>query len=222
MASTAPRAASTSQRLRRQLHRPPPPPPQLPQLPPPPPLRLRRLPPLRAPPPQPLQQPLARALPRQMPGPMSVAPRTTSTRDRSRSVSRFPMATVWKLAPPRATRRVTTTLERSTRTSAVRAFRSGFTAPTDRPASILTDCDSQLRNGATPIPESSCDMVCSGNSSEICGGPNALSLYYYNGTVPPPANGGGGGGGGGGGTTGTGHPVTSGLPTPWHYVGCYM
>ncbi|GFZ47912.1 hypothetical protein JCM24511_05659 [Saitozyma sp. JCM 24511] len=79
-------------------------------------------------------------------------------------------------------------------------------------------CDSAIRNSGASIPESSCNMACNGNSTEICGGPNALSLYHYNGTVPPPT----GGGAPGGGTTGTVSPVTSGLPTPWKYAGCYI
>ncbi|TFY75770.1 hypothetical protein EWM64_g8241 [Hericium alpestre] len=64
-------------------------------------------------------------------------------------------------------------------------------------------------------------MVCSGNSSEFCGGPNRLNVYNYTGTdLPPVSNPGGGGGGGGGGTPV--FPVTSGLPGTWNYSACYV
>jgi Glyoxal oxidase N-terminus/Domain of unknown function (DUF1929) len=39
--------------------------------------------------------------------------------------------------------------------------------------------------GATPIPESSCNMPCSGNATYICGGSNALSYYIWNSTTNP-------------------------------------
>lgn len=83
-------------------------------------------------------------------------------------------------------------------------------------------------------------MACAGNSTELCGGPNALNVsailmlflscvligsgqvYNYTGTitgtpgVPP----------GGGGNPGTGpvlvNPVQSGLPNNFTYSGCYV
>lgn len=39
-------------------------------------------------------------------------------------------------------------------------------------------CGNTLANGATLSAFSTeCKMPCSGNSNEICGGPNAISLY---------------------------------------------
>ncbi|KAH9927682.1 copper radical oxidase [Fomitopsis serialis] len=83
-------------------------------------------------------------------------------------------------------------------------------------------CGLEFDNGATPISLGTCDMVCAGNSSEYCGGPNALNVYNYTGTsLPtPPSN--PGGGGGGGGSSSPVYPVTSGLPSPWQYAACYV
>jgi hypothetical protein len=38
-------------------------------------------------------------------------------------------------------------------------------------------CGNALNPAATPVAASYCDMPCPGNSSQICGGPLALSLY---------------------------------------------
>jgi hypothetical protein len=54
-------------------------------------------------------------------------------------------------------------------------------------------------------------QTCAGDASLYCGGPNALNLYLYNGVVPPPAGG-----------TGALGPLTTGLPSPWTYDGCWM
>lgn len=59
------------------------------------------------------------------------------------------------------------------------------------------------------MPIGDCDMVCAGNGTEFCGGPNRLSLYNYTGTDLPS---------GGNGNS----PVRSGLPSPWTYAGCYV
>ncbi|KAJ3826706.1 hypothetical protein F5880DRAFT_1628591 [Lentinula raphanica] len=80
-------------------------------------------------------------------------------------------------------------------------------------------CDSAINNGGAPTPITDCNMVCSGNSSEFCGGPNRLNMYNYTGDNLPPISTPGGGGGGGGAPV---FPVTSGLPTPWKYVACYV
>lgn len=42
-------------------------------------------------------------------------------------------------------------------------------------------CDSQLRNGGGPAPDGNagCDMACTGNGGEMCGGPNRLELYQF-------------------------------------------
>ncbi|EMD36066.1 hypothetical protein CERSUDRAFT_115979 [Gelatoporia subvermispora B] len=83
-------------------------------------------------------------------------------------------------------------------------------------------CGLTFENGAVPIDLSSCNMQCSGNSSEFCGGPNALNVYNFTGTLPhgpePPDN----GGGGGGQDSSPVFPVTSGLPEPWRYAGCFV
>ncbi|KAH9946755.1 hypothetical protein B0H21DRAFT_388973 [Amylocystis lapponica] len=84
-------------------------------------------------------------------------------------------------------------------------------------------CGTAFENGGAPISLSSCNMACQGNSSEFCGGPNALDVYNYTGIVPTAPPGGGGGGGGGTGTgSGLVFPVTSGLPAPWTYGGCWV
>ncbi|KAJ7229668.1 glyoxal oxidase N-terminus-domain-containing protein [Mycena haematopus] len=80
-------------------------------------------------------------------------------------------------------------------------------------------CGSAIVNGGAPQSISSCNMACAGNSSEFCGGPNALTMYNYTGDdLPPPPVGGGGGGGGGGGAS----AIATDLPEPWAYVGCFV
>ena len=59
-------------------------------------------------------------------------------------------------------------------------------------------------------------MLCSGKSSEFCGGPNRLNVYNYTGTDL------GTGGGGGGGSPLGPFPVLSGLPTGWAYNACWV
>ncbi|KAF2170893.1 hypothetical protein M409DRAFT_35857, partial [Zasmidium cellare ATCC 36951] len=61
-------------------------------------------------------------------------------------------------------------------------------------------CDYQL-SGATQEPDSDCSMPCTGNSSEICGNGNRLSVYYN-------------------GNTYTG-PSTNPGPPGWTYLACY-
>ena len=80
-----------------------------------------------------------------------------------------------------------------------------------RSSSYLVVCGTAIGNGGAPIAASSCNMECSGNPSEFCGGPNALNVYKYTGTGL--SSGGGAGGVG---------PVTSGLPTGWSYNGCWV
>lgn len=85
------------------------------------------------------------------------------------------------------------------------------------------DCGTGFSNGGAPIPAGDCSMVCSGNSSEICGGPNALNVYNYTGTNLPST----GSTGTGGTTTGTGggssvFPVLANLPTGWSYNACWV
>ena len=42
-------------------------------------------------------------------------------------------------------------------------------------------CDNAVRNGGGPASDGSaqCNMACSGNAVEICGGPNRLDLYTF-------------------------------------------
>ncbi|KAJ6589389.1 glyoxal oxidase N-terminus-domain-containing protein [Mycena capillaripes] len=80
-------------------------------------------------------------------------------------------------------------------------------------------CGPAIVNGGAAEPISDCNMVCAGNSSEFCGGPNRLTVYNYTGTdLPPPPVGGGGGGGAPGGVT----AIATDLPSPWTYVGCFV
>ena len=71
-------------------------------------------------------------------------------------------------------------------------------------------CGTSIQAGGAPASASDCNMLCSGNSTEYCGGPNRLTLYNYTGTpstTPPPR------------TDGL-SPVT-GLPGNWTYNGCW-
>ncbi|KAI0667510.1 hypothetical protein C8Q78DRAFT_1105323 [Trametes maxima] len=67
-------------------------------------------------------------------------------------------------------------------------------------------CDTQIENGGAPTPAGDCNMACTGNSTQLCGGPNRLN----------------GGGGGGGATPIDVAPVKKGLPAPWTYAACYV
>ncbi|KAK7018349.1 WSC domain-containing protein [Favolaschia claudopus] len=84
-------------------------------------------------------------------------------------------------------------------------------------------CGTSIASGAAQTPTTDCNMLCAGNSQELCGGPNRLSLYNYTGSDRPtgPVGGGGNGGGGGGGGPSTVFPVTD-LPKPWSYIGCFV
>ncbi|KAJ7659257.1 copper radical oxidase [Mycena polygramma] len=85
-------------------------------------------------------------------------------------------------------------------------------------------CGTSISTGAAQTAATDCNMLCAGNSQELCGGPNRLSMFNYTGAdrggLVGPVGGGGGGGGGGAGPT-TVFPVTD-LPKPWTYVGCYV
>lgn len=65
----------------------------------------------------------------------------------------------------------------------------------------MIDCGNAL-NPNTPEPSTDCNMPCSGNSSEACGGPNRLNIFW-SGKTPPPA------------------PVTNPGPSGWILLGCY-
>ncbi|KAH7094455.1 hypothetical protein FB567DRAFT_4112 [Paraphoma chrysanthemicola] len=79
-------------------------------------------------------------------------------------------------------------------------------------------CDNQLRNSGGPAPdgETQCNMACNGDQTEICGGPNRLSLFtYYTGgqaTLTLTSS---------GAATPT-PPSATGLPKDFAYKGCYV
>lgn len=70
---------------------------------------------------------------------------------------------------------------------------------------LFADCGNLLLSSSTALPMSSCNMPCSGNSGENCGGSNAL-LVFYSGVDPGPPQGG---------------PTA--LPSygQWNSLGCY-
>ena len=76
-------------------------------------------------------------------------------------------------------------------------------------------CGTSVQAGGAPASASECNMVCSGNSTQYCGGPNRLNLYNYTGTPPtsppppPPPPG-----------TSSVYLVT-GMPGNWTYDGCW-
>ena len=59
-----------------------------------------------------------------------------------------------------------------------------------------------LNNATTLQSNSSCNMVCSGDSSEVCGGPNLITVYYANRPAPQ-------------------GPVTNPGPSGFTFYGCY-
>ena len=74
--------------------------------------------------------------------------------------------------------------------------------------SVQCFCDDYVRNGGAPASsDSDCAMTCGGQSNEICGGPNLLSVYS-NETIlqiyHPPT------------------PQNASLPGNWHYAGCLL
>lgn len=69
-------------------------------------------------------------------------------------------------------------------------------------------CGSSIEAGGAPAPASDCNMQCTGNSSEYCGGPNRLNFYNYTGTPPT--------------TSATGVNPVTGLPGNWTYNGCWV
>ncbi|KAJ7758795.1 copper radical oxidase [Mycena maculata] len=80
-------------------------------------------------------------------------------------------------------------------------------------------CGTSIGSGAAQTAVTDCNMLCAGNSSEFCGGPNRLSMYNYTGSDRPTGPVGGGGGGGGGGAV---LGIATDLPAPWTYVGCFI
>ena len=72
-------------------------------------------------------------------------------------------------------------------------------------------CGTSIQSGGAPAPASDCNMPCTGDNTQPCGGPNRLNVYNYTGTVPtpPPPPG----------ETRV-FPVTD-LPGTWSYDGCW-
>jgi hypothetical protein len=77
---------------------------------------------------------------------------------------------------------VTSTLERSTRHNAVSYLGSMWWV-----GLTFLDCGNSLASGSGSAPTSDCNMACSGNATEACGGPNRLNLYW-SGTTGPSTN----------------------------------
>jgi hypothetical protein len=51
-------------------------------------------------------------------------------------------------------------------------------------------CGNTLRPGAVPAPAAECNLACSGNKTELCGGGSRLNVYQFDdGTIPTPTNG---------------------------------
>ncbi|KAJ9092947.1 hypothetical protein QFC19_008545 [Naganishia cerealis] len=78
-------------------------------------------------------------------------------------------------------------------------------------------CDTQYRLGGGPAPDGNaqCNMACSGNSSQICGGPNRLNVWERDGTttttvVSVPTT-----------TTTSATAPGSSSTSGWGYLGCY-
>jgi len=57
---------------------------------------------------------------------------------------------------------------------------AGYTSYAGVEAADECWCGKSLNNYAAAIDPKNCLLACSGNSSEICGGPDALVLYVYN------------------------------------------
>lgn len=73
-------------------------------------------------------------------------------------------------------------------------------------------CGSSIEAGGAPTSASDCNMVCTGNSSEYCGGPNRLNVYNYTGTLPTETE-----------TTSPSDVNPVAHPTGnWTYNGCWM
>ena len=51
--------------------------------------------------------------------------------------------------------------------------------------SRATDCDNQIASTGAVATDGRCSMTCTGNSSETCGGPNGLTLFWSG--APPPS-----------------------------------
>ncbi|MCJ1314408.1 hypothetical protein MMC25_008090 [Agyrium rufum] len=90
-------------------------------------------------------------------------------------------------------------------------------------------CGNAFSNGGGPAPDglSGCNMLCNGNSSEYCGGPNRLDTYATTGTKVTSSS--AQSSGSAASTTSSAVVSTTttpsaptGLPTGWSYQGCYV
>ena len=50
---------------------------------------------------------------------------------------------------------------------------------------LCVDCDNFIQNGGTNASLADCNMACTGEASESCGGPDRLNLFFSGGTPPP-------------------------------------
>ena len=48
------------------------------------------------------------------------------------------------------------------------------------------DCGDFIENDAADTPITDCNMACTGDASQSCGGPSRLNLFFSGGTPPPP------------------------------------
>lgn len=77
-------------------------------------------------------------------------------------------------------------------------------------------CGTTIATSGGPAPDGNagCNMACSGSASEICGGPNRLTMFFHNGTTSTTSS-----------TSPTGSPTGSPvatLPKGWKSYGCYV
>jgi hypothetical protein len=71
-------------------------------------------------------------------------------------------------------------------------------------------CGNTFSNGGKPAA-SGCNMVCNGNSTEYCGGPDRLNVYGNGNQPPGPSS-----------TTSSSVPLPTGLPDGWSAQGCWI
>lgn len=87
-------------------------------------------------------------------------------------------------------------------------------------------CDNVFRNGGGPAPDGNaqCNMACTGNPAQICGGPNRLNVYRYgaDGTATTSATSAAGTTAVVTATTSSSTGTATGLPVNWQYIGCYV
>ena len=87
-------------------------------------------------------------------------------------------------------------------------------------------CGNALMDGSTlqtstDPATNGCNMICTGNTTEYCGGPNRLNVYQANSSAPIPS-GSPTAPAGGGGSVPTGGPQVQQTSGPYVYFGCYI